>query len=144
MKNAFIKHILISLLVLSSPIVSLATTDKILTTNKGQTPESFDLSSRCSKSNNTYLLLGTANKFNIREEPSIESPVIAKRYKDSLFKYKQKLQNNWYELCEGFYVHKSVVKEISYQEALKYFKKVRKYEKKINKTQKTNRIVLTY
>ncbi|WP_129097121.1 hypothetical protein [Malaciobacter mytili] len=103
--------------------------------NKGQVSPDLqdkkisDLSNICKKPDNTNLLLGVAEKFNIRKGPSMESLIITIRYKDSLFRYKQKTPNNWYELCNGFYIHQNVVEEISYQNALTYFKKVRKYEK---------------
>lgn len=114
-----------------NPSLNKIQTQKIIPSKitKTQKTKALDLSNRCKKPNNTHLLLGIAKKFNIREQPSIESQIIAKRYKDSLFRYRQKTKDNWYELCDGSYVHKNMVIEISYKKAIKYFKEVKKYEK---------------
>lgn len=62
-------------------------------------------------------VIGSVNRFFIRDEASIKSKTKRIYEKNTIIPYLEKL-DNWYKTCDGLYVSKKVVKEISYEKAL--------------------------
>lgn len=71
------------------------------------------------------LLIGLPSKFNIRKDAKLKSKVVRSGYKNYILPYneKSKIDSQWYQLCDGNYVHQSVVKEISFTGVLKIIEK---------------------
>ncbi len=64
------------------------------------------------------LLIGTASSFYLREKGSTKSAYKRIVQRNTIIPYIEKL-SHWYKTCDGLYVSKNVVKEISYSKALK-------------------------
>lgn len=70
----------------------------------------------CSKTDN--LLIGLSNNIYLRNKPSYRAKINSKIHKNYIMSYvsRSKIQPNWYILCDGSYVNKKDVKEISFSE----------------------------
>lgn len=81
-----------------------------------------DLTKQCSKNDN--LLIVTSNKSYLRKMPSIRSKINKKIYKNYVLSYTglSKINPNWFVICDGTYIQKKDVKEISFKE----YKRLRK------------------
>ena len=64
------------------------------------------------------LLIGTASRFYLREKGSTKSDYKRIVQRNTIIPYIEKL-SHWYKTCDGLYVSKNVVKEISYSKAAK-------------------------
>ena len=65
----------------------------------------------CANITDKYIV-GTTPKFNIRSQTSLKSKVANSAKKNTVIPYIMKI-NDWYKICDGNYVHKSVVKEMT-------------------------------
>ncbi len=81
-----------------------------------------DLTKECSK--NDKLLIVTSNKAYLRKMPSIRSKINRKIYKNYVLAHtgSSKINPNWFVICDGTYIQKKDVKEIS----IKEYKRLRK------------------
>jgi len=64
------------------------------------------------------LIIGNVNRFYIRDEGSTSSKKKKLYERNTIIPYVEKL-NHWYKTCDGLYVNKNVVREISYSYAVK-------------------------
>ncbi len=71
----------------------------------------------CSKDGN--LLIGISNNVDLRQTPSMRSKLVRRIHKNYIIPYKRLVSPNWYEICNGLYVHKNEVKKISQQDVKK-------------------------
>lgn len=73
----------------------------------------------CSKTDN--LLIGVSNNIYLRTDPSYRAKIYKKVYKNYILPYNSmsRINPDWYKLCDGSYVNKKDVKEISYKEIKK-------------------------
>jgi hypothetical protein len=71
------------------------------------------------------LLIGISRKLYIRYKPSMKAKVNKVLYKNYILPYRGTSTQNsdWYELCDGKYVHKNEVKPISFSGVLQYMDK---------------------
>lgn len=70
------------------------------------------------------LLLATSDKIYLRTQPSIRAKIHNKIYKNYIIPYNSisKINPQWYMICDGSYIQRSDVKEISYDD----YKKLKK------------------
>lgn len=100
--------------------ISYSDNSELKQIKKAKISSSFN--SECSKKDK--LLIVTSNKVYIRKHPSIRAKIHKKIYKNYILPYTSisKINTLWYMLCDGSYVQRKDVKEITYDE----YKKLRK------------------
>ncbi len=71
------------------------------------------------------LLIGISRKLYIRYKPSMKSKVNKVLHKNYILPYRNisTINSDWYELCDGKYVHKNEVKPITFSGVLQYMDK---------------------
>lgn len=62
------------------------------------------------------ILIITRKRANIRTGGSMQSSIYKTLSKNYVLPFISKDENNWYKLCDGKFIHKNVVKEISYKD----------------------------
>ena len=67
----------------------------------------------------SQLLIGIAKNVYLRKTPSVRKKYIKKIHKNYLIPYEKKINSSWYKVCDGSFVHKNEVKEISLKNAKK-------------------------
>ena len=70
-----------------------------------------DLKQHCILKNK--ILRAVYNEVPLRAIPSLRGKIKTIVYKNYLIAYEYKIDNSWYKICDGQYVHKSEVVEIS-------------------------------
>lgn len=89
----------------------------------GQTQESdikLDMQQMCN--DKEKLLIGISNKVYVRGYPSFNGRIKRIVYKNYLIPYKRKVSKDWYEVCDGNFVHINETALISKESALKKIK----------------------
>jgi len=61
----------------------------------------------------TKLLIGISKNVILRKSMSIKSKAIGKIHRNYLIPYTRKVNQNWYEVCDGSYVHRNEARVIS-------------------------------
>lgn len=97
--------------------ISYADKKELNQTKKAKITSSFN--QECGKTDK--LLLGTSNTILLKTNPSSRAKTHKRVYKNYVLPYTSisKINTSWYMLCDGSYVRKRDVKEISYEEYLK-------------------------
>ena len=80
----------------------------------------LDARKECAKVKDKFLL-GLINRFHIRSEPTTKSKQRWVLSKNVVVPYIKKV-GDWYQTCDNKYIHKNVVKPISYNQAKKLIK----------------------
>lgn len=75
----------------------------------------------CSKVKDKFIV-GLIENFHIRSEPSTKSKDRWVLHKNIIVPYVKEV-NDWYQTCDNKYIHKNVVKKISYKDAIKRAKR---------------------
>ena len=90
----------------------------------------LDFEKACSQRDK--LLLVTASGANLRNGASIDSKVNNKVNKNYILPYNDNvgINKDWYQICDGSFVHKSTVKEVSFVEVLKLIEQEDKMKRK--------------
>ena len=71
----------------------------------------------CKNKNN--LLIGISRNVDLRVSPSTKSKRVKRVHKNYIIPFIKMANEDWYEICDGSYVHKNEVSEISLKNAKK-------------------------
>ena len=74
-----------------------------------------DLQKQCMEQNN--VLIGISRKVYLRSIPKLNGRIKKIVYRNYILPYKRKVDANWYEICDGKFVHKNEAMKIDYKEA---------------------------
>lgn len=74
-----------------------------------------DLQKQCMEQNN--VLIGISRKVYLRSIPQLNGRIKKIVYRNYILPYKRKVDANWYEICDGKFVHKNEAMKIDYKEA---------------------------
>lgn len=75
-----------------------------------------DLIKQCM--NERKVLVGVSRKVHLRTIPSNRGKIKRIVYRNYIIPYTSKINSNWYQVCDGRYVHINEAKEISYEKSL--------------------------
>lgn len=81
----------------------------------------IDAQKVCSQVKDKFII-GLIENFHIRSEPSTKSKDRWVLHKNVIVPYVKKI-DDWYKTCDNKYIHKNVVKNISYEDAIKRVKR---------------------
>ncbi len=70
-----------------------------------------NLKARCESTN--QFLIGSSRKVYLRTKPSVRSKVLKQVYRNYLIPYTKQVNKDWFEVCDGSYVHKNEAVKIS-------------------------------
>ena len=73
--------------------------------------------------NSDLFILGISNKVHLRTGSTNQHKIIRTVYRNYIIPYSKKVNPNWYKTCDGYYVHKLEVKEITKELVDKKLKK---------------------
>lgn len=74
-----------------------------------------DLEGQCKSQKR--LLIGISKKIHLRSYPSLNGKIKKIVYRNYMLPYKSKINKNWYEICDGKFVHKNEATIIDYKKA---------------------------
>jgi len=78
---------------------------------------------------NDKVLLGMSSEVMLRSIPSLKGRIKKILHKNYIIPYKNKVDENWYEICDGRFVHKNETKPISFKKAQDLLSGIKKTKK---------------
>ena len=100
---------------IASGTIRYADTNKVA--QSAQTSIKIDLAKQCL--NREKLLIGVSRNVYLRKSTSVRSKIKRVVYRNYLIPYNRMVNPNWYETCDGSYVHINEVSKISPEQANK-------------------------
>ncbi len=75
------------------------------------------------------VLIGTSREVMLRSIPSLKGRIKKILHRNYIIPYDNKVDKNWYELCDGRYVHKNESREITFKKAQDLLSGIKKTKK---------------
>ncbi|NQY94729.1 MAG: hypothetical protein HRT43_11225, partial [Campylobacteraceae bacterium] len=75
------------------------------------------------------VLIGTSTKVMLRSIPSLNGRIKKILQRNYIIPYETKVDANWYEICDGRYVHKNEAREITFKKAQDLLNGIKKTKK---------------